>query len=146
MCKTKGNYWNQVKPKQSNSRSFQKQQTRRNTSTGFSLHTAIAYLFSLNTLFSRKKSMASLELMTSSQTEEEAGRGRRSSNGRDESKGSMKIIKRKAKSVSKFGCFRSEEDGGLEMEPNRTVEPSNPTHLVIMVNGLIGRLAHSSLL
>ncbi|CBI19341.3 hypothetical protein VitviT2T_027393 [Vitis vinifera] len=82
--------------------------------------------------------MASLELRTSSETADEAGYGRRSSNGKDEIKESRKIRKRRAKYVPKFGCFRSEHDEGLEMEADCTGEPSNPTHLVITVNGLIG--------
>ena len=90
--------------------------------------------------------MASLELRTSSETAEEAGHGRRSSNGKGEIKESRKIRKRRAKYVPKFGCFRSERDEGLEMEADCTGEPSNPTHLVITVNGLIGRLVHLSML
>ena len=91
--------------------------------------------------------MASLESLASSETAEDAGSGRISSNGRDEIKGSTKKIKkRRTKYVPKFGCFRPEHDGGQEMEANRTEEPFNPTHLVIMVNGLIGRLVHLSIL
>ncbi|KAJ8771371.1 hypothetical protein K2173_026548 [Erythroxylum novogranatense] len=50
---------------------------------------------------------------------------------------------RKSKNMPKFGCFRVEndEDGNFDMKVDRIGEPSNPTHLVVMINGIIGSAA-----
>ena len=54
----------------------------------------------------------------------------------------MKMKKKKSKRGS-FGCFglKSEldEKGSLEMEVEDRFRRRKPTHLIIMVNGLIGR-------
>jgi hypothetical protein len=47
--------------------------------------------------------------------------------------------KNKKLKFPKFGCFRIQHDAkgdGFDIE---VVDRSNPTHLIIMVNGLIGR-------
>lgn len=44
--------------------------------------------------------------------------------------------------LPRFGCLRTEshENGGVDMEVQFPGERNDPTHLVIMVNGIIGRL------
>ncbi|XVE70261.1 hypothetical protein DITRI_Ditri10aG0058200 [Diplodiscus trichospermus] len=48
--------------------------------------------------------------------------------------------KRRSSSLPRFGCFRVEtdENGGVDMEVEFPGERNDPTHLVIMVNGIIG--------
>ncbi|XVF64261.1 hypothetical protein PTKIN_Ptkin09bG0154200 [Pterospermum kingtungense] len=48
--------------------------------------------------------------------------------------------KRRSSSLARFGCLRveSDENGGVDMEVELPGERNNPTHLVIMVNGIIG--------
>jgi hypothetical protein len=51
---------------------------------------------------------------------------------------------KKKLSFPKFGCFRIQHDatgeGGYDIEVvDASGHSSNPTHLIIMVNGLIGR-------
>uniref|UniRef100_A0A2P2JJX3 Uncharacterized protein MANES_18G051900 n=1 Tax=Rhizophora mucronata TaxID=61149 RepID=A0A2P2JJX3_RHIMU len=43
-------------------------------------------------------------------------------------------------SMPKLGCFRVEndKDGNFDIQVDTIGEPSNPTHLVVMVNGIIG--------
>ncbi|OMO50870.1 hypothetical protein CCACVL1_30174 [Corchorus capsularis] len=60
----------------------------------------------------------------------------------DENKKKQKTKKKKRRSPSlaRFGCLRVESDknGGVDMEVEFPGERNNPTHLVIMVNGIIG--------
>ncbi|XWS25454.1 hypothetical protein CRYUN_Cryun27aG0069700 [Craigia yunnanensis] len=48
--------------------------------------------------------------------------------------------KRRSLSLPRFGCLRmeSDENGGVDMEVEFPGERNDPTHLVIMVNGIIG--------
>ncbi|XP_022768581.1 putative lipase ROG1 [Durio zibethinus] len=48
--------------------------------------------------------------------------------------------KRKASSLARFGCLRmeSDENGGVDMEVEFPGERNQPTHLVVLVNGIIG--------
>ncbi|KAK8473972.1 hypothetical protein V6N13_143569 [Hibiscus sabdariffa] len=48
--------------------------------------------------------------------------------------------KRRSQSFARFGCFRVEtdEDGGVDMEVQFPKQRDHPSHLVVMVNGLIG--------
>ncbi|EOY15619.1 Alpha/beta-Hydrolases superfamily protein, putative [Theobroma cacao] len=48
--------------------------------------------------------------------------------------------KRRSSSLVRFGCLRmeSDENGGVDMEVEFPGERNDPTHLVIMVNGIIG--------
>ncbi|KAB2040670.1 hypothetical protein ES319_D02G099400v1 [Gossypium barbadense] len=58
-----------------------------------------------------------------------------------EKKKKMKTKKnRRSLSFPRFGCLRtkSHENGGVDMEVQFQGERNNPTHLVIMVNGIIG--------
>lgn len=50
--------------------------------------------------------------------------------------------KKRSLSMARFGCLRveSDENGGVDMEVEFSGERNDPTHLVIMVNGIIGRL------
>lgn len=78
-------------------------------------------------------------------------------NGETVEKKNEKIAIRKRRSwlIPKFGCFRSDDydvptverpdgRGNLVMESVSAGENRSPTHLVIMVNGLIGRLVTDS--
>lgn len=49
---------------------------------------------------------------------------------------------RRSLSFARFGCLRveSDENGGVDMEVRFPEKRNDPSHLVIMVNGLIGRL------
>ncbi|KAL5558612.1 hypothetical protein UlMin_034823 [Ulmus minor] len=93
--------------------------------------------------------MASPELQGVSGIVEEVEDGRKSKNMEEiERSGSVKVKKKKKKSkvasfyTPKFGCFsiESEEDGrgNFDMEVDEKLRRRNPTHLIVMVNGLIG--------
>lgn len=53
-----------------------------------------------------------------------------------------KKTKRRSSSLARFGCLRIETDdnGGVDMEVEFPGKRNEPTHLVVMVNGIIGRL------
>lgn len=62
--------------------------------------------------------------------------------------GTKKKKKKKSKKSSffpRFGCFRIEHDvsgGGFDIEVvDESGQRPTPTHLIIMVNGLVGRFA-----
>ncbi|KAJ8762468.1 hypothetical protein K2173_007907 [Erythroxylum novogranatense] len=54
--------------------------------------------------------------------------------------GRHKKKSRNNKYMPKFGCFRveNEKEGSFDIRVDRIGEPSNPNHLVVMVNGIIG--------
>lgn len=94
----------------------------------------------------------------------DSGEAEKKKNGEttdDEKKNKNKNIsgvrKRRSSLIPKFGCFRSDDydvptversdgRGNLDMESVKAGENRSPTHLVIMVNGLIGRLVSDSLI
>lgn len=51
---------------------------------------------------------------------------------------------KKSSYFRKFGCLKIEENSKKGNAAETTGEPANPTHLVIMVNGIIGRSILSS--
>ena len=51
---------------------------------------------------------------------------------------------KKSSYFRKFGCLKIEENSKKGNAAETTGEPANPTHLVIMVNGIIGRSVLSS--
>ena len=61
--------------------------------------------------------------------------------GKDNNTNNVKK-KRRSSSLVRFGCLRmeSEENGGVDMEVEFPGQRNDPTHLVVMVNGIIGRL------
>ena len=102
--------------------------------------------------------MPSAESQTSSETVEQVGDARL---GMDSSKmksigesiAKKKMRRRMVSSfVLRFGCFRSDydyptverPDGGGSFNMESASAAPNPTHLVIMVNGIIGRLVSHS--
>ncbi|KAH1096970.1 hypothetical protein J1N35_013891 [Gossypium stocksii] len=61
-------------------------------------------------------------------------------NQQEKKKKMKKKKNRRSLSLPRFGCLRtkSHENGGVDMEVQFPGERNNPTHLVIMVNGIIG--------
>ncbi|MBA0765167.1 hypothetical protein Gotri_014416 [Gossypium trilobum] len=61
-------------------------------------------------------------------------------NQQEKKKKMKKKKNRRSLSFPRFGCLRtkSHENGGVDMEVQFQGERNNPTHLVIMVNGIIG--------
>lgn len=62
-----------------------------------------------------------------------------------ERKTNKKKLRRKYWYLPKIGCLKIEQDeeGNFDAEVETIGEPANPAHLVVMVNGVIGRLGHS---
>lgn len=75
--------------------------------------------------------------------QEVVDRGMKLDNETSDRRNTKKNSKKRSSYVPKFGCFRIEYDASGESYDIEVVDASgrrpNPTHLVIMVNGLIGR-------
>ncbi|XP_021888836.1 putative lipase YOR059C isoform X2 [Carica papaya] len=92
--------------------------------------------------------MATEEPDASEHTIEEEDNGRSNKTGDGSEIGSRAQVKSdsRSKRISrfslrpKFGCLRveSEKNGSVDMKVDLAGEPSDPTHLVIMINGIIG--------
>ncbi|XP_021284937.1 uncharacterized protein LOC110417071 isoform X2 [Herrania umbratica] len=63
-----------------------------------------------------------------------------SNNKKKQKQRQKKKKKRRSSSLVRFGCLRmeSDENGGVDMEVEFPGDRNDPTHLVIMVNGIIG--------
>uniref|UniRef100_A0A5B6YRR3 Putative lipase ROG1 n=1 Tax=Davidia involucrata TaxID=16924 RepID=A0A5B6YRR3_DAVIN len=89
--------------------------------------------------------MASAELQSTSETVEEVEIKR---SEMDSDKNRARKKKKRSSYMPKFGCFRSDDDhptvdkpeadGSFDMESAAAGKNSAPTHLIIMVNGIIG--------
>lgn len=101
--------------------------------------------------------MDSLKIDVRSASKEEAAASRSDTvdpkNGRSETLPSTrnsnsiskhKKWKRRSSYFPRIGCLRIEEDkeGNFDASVDIDGEPSNPSHLVVMVNGVMGRFVH----